>query len=80
MLFVHTFFKIYFWQIPLFLFFNTQTIYSTQQQSYDFLKNLIPWRDSNPGFLFLSQCRQLHAAKGQFFKTSVGANLRVGAN
>jgi hypothetical protein len=41
--------------MPLFLLFNTQTMhiksFYTQQHCYVFLKNLIPWRDSNPGLL-----------------------------
>jgi hypothetical protein len=38
---------------PLFLFFNTQTMYykSIVHNSVVSLKNLIPWRDSNPGLL-----------------------------
>jgi hypothetical protein len=39
--------------MPLFLFFNTQTMHimsvdCAMQHCYDTLKNLIPWRDSNP--------------------------------
>jgi hypothetical protein len=38
-----------------FLLFNTQTMHNksfyTQQHCYVFPKNLIPWRDLNPGLL-----------------------------
>jgi hypothetical protein len=41
-----------------------------------FLKNLIPWRDSNPGLLplRLMQCPLRHTA-GQFFKRGPGRNV-----
>jgi hypothetical protein len=37
--------------MPLFLLFNTQTMHikSLYTQQHCFPKNLIPWRDSNPG-------------------------------
>jgi hypothetical protein len=40
--------------MPLFIFLNTQTMQiksniRTPQHCYDLPKNLIPWRDSNPG-------------------------------
>jgi hypothetical protein len=47
--------------MPFFLFFDTPTMHIKsivyQQHCYDFLKNLIPWQDSNPGLLFLRQMR-----------------------
>jgi hypothetical protein len=55
--------------MPLFLFSNAQTMFflvdCTQQHCTDFLKNLIPWRDSNPGLLFLRRmrCQLRHAAR-----------------
>jgi hypothetical protein len=81
--------------MSLFLFFNTQTkhIESIIHNSIAmfFPKNPMPWRESNPGLLFPRQirCPLRNAARGQFFKTRVGAYatvapgsaaVRVGAN
>jgi hypothetical protein len=54
--------------MPYFLFFNKQTMHiksivGSQQHCYDFLKHLIPWRDSNPDLLFLGRCRLCRQGK-----------------
>jgi hypothetical protein len=38
---------------------NAIKVDCTQQHYYDFLKNLIPWRDSNPGLLSQRRMRRL---------------------
>jgi hypothetical protein len=46
---------IFLWPIAVISNFNTQTMhiksFNTQQHCYVSLKNLIPWRDLNPGLL-----------------------------
>jgi hypothetical protein len=59
--------------MPLLIYLNTQatrikSIVCAQLHDYDFSNYLIPWRDTNPGLLFLMRC-QLRRAAIQDFKT-----------
>jgi hypothetical protein len=79
--------------MPLSLPFNTQTMHTykvnnTQQHCYAFLKILHPWRNSNPGLVFMCQFYdmyrsleflvtlvQLHSyILGYFFRKNVNEN------